>query len=456
MKKLTRRDFVKNSMAASIFAGLVARVEKSYSQIGYFAFFKKQSIAMTAETWICSFSNYGGSSYRSNACDADGNIYVVGSVPVNGNDVCLTKLNKYGVLQWQRSLGSVTQTDYGYCVALDSVGNIYLGGMAFVGGNSDYLLIKYNSSGTFQWYRTLGGAGGESICSICIDASNNILCVGATGSAGAGSTDGFIVKYNSAGSVLWQYAYGGTAGDGFNCMAMSSTGNLYICGSTSSKGAGGSDGLIAKFDSNFNVIWARTLGLSTTDMLKSVAVDSSENIVVVGETIVSSTTNMLIAKYNSSGALLWQRGFGGDGGTERCTSVAVDSFGDIYIAGYTEYVYLNNWDVIVAKFSADGVLQWQRAISTGSADMLPTITIDLDGYMVISMSTGTVLRLPTDGSKTGTYGSLTYSTTTFSATATSLTSTANTFTRTTTSLAPSSATLADSSLSPTSTLIPVP
>ena len=70
--------------------------------------------------------------------------------------------------------------------------------------------------------------------------------VGRTDSDGAGSADVLIAKYNSAGALQWGRTLGATGGEIGNAVAIDSADNIIVVGWTSSDGAGGDDVLIAK------------------------------------------------------------------------------------------------------------------------------------------------------------------------------------------------------------------
>ena len=186
---------------------------------------------------------------------------------------------------WIALLGG-TDYDLFYAVTVDSSDNIICAG--YTGsdgaGGGDALIAKYNSSGTLQWDRTLGGTGTDSFYGVAVDGSDNIICVGYTASDGAGGNDGFIAKYNSSGTLQWDRTLGGTSTEQFEGVTVDSSGNYICAGFIASDGAGVNDGFIAKYNSSGTLQWDRTLGGTSTDIFYGVAVDSSDNIICAGFT----------------------------------------------------------------------------------------------------------------------------------------------------------------------------
>ena len=107
---------------------------------------------------------------------------------------------------WIALLGG-TGNDYGWSVAVDSAGNIIvMGYTASAGaGSNDFLIAKYDSAGTLQWQRTLGGTGSDVGLSVTTDSAGNIIVTGYTTSAGAGGADFLIAKLPPDGSLTGTY-----------------------------------------------------------------------------------------------------------------------------------------------------------------------------------------------------------------------------------------------------------
>ena len=129
-----------------------------------------------------------------------------GNVP---NDLFVVKYNSSGTKQWTKQLGT-SSGDRAYGVAVDSSGNVYAAGYtagALDGSNAgsyDLFVVKYNSSGTRQWTKQLGTSGDDRANGVAVDSSDNIYVTGYTygsldGNTNAGSSDLFLVKYNSSG-----------------------------------------------------------------------------------------------------------------------------------------------------------------------------------------------------------------------------------------------------------------
>ena len=149
------------------------------------------------------------------ALDSSGNIYVTGrSSPTGYNRCIIVKYNNSGTIQWQRLFGDVgTVATIGYGIAADTSGNVYAVGTTNVLGNNDFFIVKYNTSGTLQWQKSLTNYNSTVFVGVSVDSSGNVYAIGYTNLSPYRCA---IVKYDSSGSLQWQrimtnsigYAYG--------------------------------------------------------------------------------------------------------------------------------------------------------------------------------------------------------------------------------------------------------
>jgi uncharacterized delta-60 repeat protein len=364
--------------------------------------------------WLSAVGDSQSDTPSAVALDSQNNAYQIGSSNLGPSttNFALKKYDPNGTIQWERVLGQAGR-DGGTGVAIDSADNIYVSGLSKTGyfGVWHMLLAKYNSAGTLQWQRRLFGASDDQALAVAIDSSDNVYVSGVTESAGAGSTDSILAKYNSSGTLQWQRILGATSFDRFESIAFDSSGNVYVGGSTYA-GAGGQDFLLAKYNSSGTLQWQRTFGGASNDAGYGVAVDSSDNVYISGWTYSAGAGNQdfLFAKYNSSGTLQWQKVLGGTGNDEGY-DVAIDSSDNVYILGHHAYFNAYWFGMLVAKYDSSGTLQWQRRLSNNNENYstyAAGIAIDSNDNLYLSASAQMsqteffLAKLPNDGSLTGT------------------------------------------------------
>ena len=182
-----------------------------------------------------------------------------------GNDAFVVKYNSSGEPQWARQIGG-SGSEFPLSITIDSSGSIIVAvpyssnpvsifgsSASFTtlsnAGSGDSLIVKYNSAGTPQWARRIGGTGSEDINGICTDSNGNIVVTGyftsnpltiyntngttafTTLSKIGSGFDAFIVKYNSIGEPQWAKGLGGANGNVTGrSITADSTGNIIVGG----------------------------------------------------------------------------------------------------------------------------------------------------------------------------------------------------------------------------------
>jgi beta-propeller repeat-containing protein len=289
----------------------------------------------------------------------------------------------------------------------------------------------------------LGGNGtgeNEVARSIAVDSSGNAYVAGYTDSTDfpianavqgtqAGAIDVFVSKLNAAGSGLVYSTYlGGNAFDGCYGIAVDSAGNVYLAGSTLSsnfptvnpvqatRGSNNSpDAFVAKLNAAGSaLVYSTYLGGSNFDGASGIAVDSSGNAYVTGGTgstnfptanalqsALSSPTDAdaFITKFNAAGSALVYSTYLGGIGEDHANSIAVDSTGSVYVAGYTystdfptanaiQAARAGDRDAFVTKVNAAGsALVYSTYLGGSDMDYANGIAVDSAGSAYVTGAT---------------------------------------------------------------------
>ena len=358
--------------------------------------------------WFATLSGNGSDDDEPYAITVDSqkNVYVTGFSESHGfgdKDALIAKFDSSGTLQWQRTLGG-SGDDRGRGIAIDSSDNIYITGQ----NANDGLIAKYNSSGAIQWQRSLTG-GTTAGYSVAVDSSDNVYVCGRT-TSGAGAPL-FIAKYNSSGTVQGHRFLGVSSATNGYGVAIDGSDNVYVFGDTDGDGAGDLDMVIAKYNSSLSIQWQRTLGDSVKEEGYGCDVDSSGNVYITGQQSTSgTTTSAIVAKYNTSGSIQWQRSLSTTNKAALGYAIAVDDTGNnVYVGGHTNTVdSARGYDMFIAKYNSSGTLQWQRTFGTSSFERLEGIFVKDNAVYACTLSGSSagkylITKIPTSGSLTGTY-----------------------------------------------------
>ncbi|MCZ8189188.1 MAG: SBBP repeat-containing protein [Microcystis sp. LE19-338.1B] len=359
------------------------------------------------------FGTSGGDSGSGVSSDSYGNIYVTGytngSLPGNtnfgNNDFFVAKYDVYGNRLWVKQFGSV-YADYATGISSESSGNTYVSGRTE--GGEDAFVAKYNANGNQLWMAQFGTSGYDSATGVSSDGSGNVYVSGYTDGSfpsytNLGSYDAFVAKYDTSGNPVWVKQFSTSSHDYAEGISSDSNGNVYVSGKTFGSFLGYTnlglyDAFVAKYDGNGNQLWLRQFGTSGDDEITGISSDSSDNVYVTGSTKggLPGYSNLgsydaFVAKYDGNGNQLWLRQFGTSGNDE-ITGISRDIDNNVYVTGYTTgslpgNINAGGSDAFVAKYNANGTLNWVRQFGTSAADSANGIRIDSSGNVYVTGDT---------------------------------------------------------------------
>ena len=239
--------------------------------------------------------------------DSSDNIYLTGytnSAGAGSADGGMAKLDSSGATIWQRTVGG-SSTDYLINAATTSGGDTYAAGytLSAGAGDKDIFIVKRNSSGVLQWQKAYGFSNEDASEDgelVALDSSGNIWVGGTTN---LGEVCGALIKLDSSGTRLTDrvISTGLTSVNmAIRGVAVDSNDNLIISGWHGTLG-----GFVSKLNSFGSTTWSRYIDTSGFDIVNTVALDSSDNIYCTGR--FTSSPYIGIMKFDSSGTLQWQR-----------------------------------------------------------------------------------------------------------------------------------------------------
>lgn len=323
---------------------------------------------------------------------------------------------------------------------VDAAGNTYqlstfnntltLGGTSLISaGNTDAYLAKFTSGGILLWLRQLGSAGNDAGNDLVLDAAGNVYVTGNfSGSISLGNglslTDGggtssklFVVRYSPQGTPEWaqqsQLTPGSTAnGSG---IGLDAAGNVHVAGyfnrtvSISSTSVSTTNLQPGNFLARFAGATGTPLSLVKAFEYSASGSTASYSYPVLAVTptgedyllnfaaqpaifggITYSTrggNDVLVARYSAQGALEWVQQVGGMA-DDRMRRACADAAGNLYVAGYftgpaqfgtTTLPGAGDYDGFLVKYSPQGALQWVQPSGGPGSDGLGDVVLDAAG-----------------------------------------------------------------------------
>lgn len=333
-------------------------------------------------------------------------------------------------------------------MAIDSAGNVIVVGGTFStdlavfngfqeeygGGSSDSthenggdgFVAKFSRSGDLIWGTYLGGNDLESCNNVIVDYEDNILVIGRTKSGNfpttdnafkknlSGSSDGFISKFLSNGSLIYSTYLGEDGVENLVNLIEDKAGNVLIVGATGSSNftttlnapqhifGGVIDTIILKLSHNCtDILFSTFLGGSQGDGGYNIALDHESNIIVTGYTlsddfplknalqdeILGDQRDIYVTKFNSTGQIIFSTYLGGSS-FEDPFGLTVNASGNIIISGRTashdyptvkglQNNYAGGVDAIISIISPDGqTLEYSTFLGGDSWDTLHQVAVN--------------------------------------------------------------------------------
>jgi len=326
--------------------------------------------------------------------DGVGNVYITGVVqpgPSGGYDAFLSAFDRFGVLRWQTFWGTRARYDDAGAVTLDVNGNIYITGTTSPGpfGAYDVFLASFNSSGGFRWEAFWGTSCYDWGKAIAVDDFGNIYVTGRTGEVYSGPYDAFLVSFNSSGGFRWEAFWGTQKGyEGGAAVVVDDLGNSYVGGRTGQGEIHGQpyDAFLISYNQSGNFRWEAIWGKVACDFVYGIVLDSFGNVYIAGVTYIFGPfggDDAFLVSFNSSGGFRWEA-FWGSPGREVALEVALDLFGNAYIAGYVSGGPFGGEDAFIASFDSSGSFKWEVFWGTEGFDRAAGVSLDLCGNVYIA------------------------------------------------------------------------
>ena len=242
---------------------------------------------------------------------ADGGYIIIGntdSYGVGSFDIWFVKIDSNGNMQWNNTFGGIGQ-DWAYSVS-QVPGGYIIAGMtdSYGAGYSDFWLVKTDTKGEEQWNNTYGGYYLDGAHSIQQTRDGGYIIAGMTQSFGAGHNDFMLVKTDSNGKEQWYRTFGGVSHEFHPSVRLSPDGGYILGGKTFSFD---DDYWLIKTDEDGNGKWDRTF----EGRLDSFQQTPDDGYIITGDFYDPSQTHVIkkaLIKTDSNGYEQWDIRIEGD------------------------------------------------------------------------------------------------------------------------------------------------
>lgn len=322
---------------------------------------------------------YGTSLSQTGTCiqnTPDGN-YIISAIAAGvgagSNDFLLMKVNTAGTILWSKTYGgSLGESPY-YVEVCQDGGYILTGSTGSYGqGSADVFLVKTASDGALQWARTVGGSATDVGWFVKQANDGSYYVSGYTTSFAGPSFNGYFLKFDTGGNLLWSKVFNGTGGDLFYGMNKTKDGGMVLTGSTSTKSFGSSDIWLVRTDSNGDTLWTSIYGKITEDAGWAVIETSDGGFAVTGDmhkdTVTPGAHNTLLLKTNSAGNMQWAHLYGSNPGSEVGYDLRQTTDKGYVVLGNTNVYGNGSKDIFLFRTDSVGGFEWAKTYGSSMQD----------------------------------------------------------------------------------------
>lgn len=345
------------------------------------------------QLWVTRYNGgWNANDYaRAIAVDPQGNIYVTGESPsfTTRIDYVTIKYDANGNQLWVARYNSPGNgDDYARAIAVDNQGNVYVTGRSWNGTDYDYATVKYDTNGNLLWVSRYNGSGrrDDDARALVVDSRGNVYITGVSWGGTSTYDDYATVKYDANGNQLWVVRYETNRYDGANALAVDNQGNVYVTGQSSGSTTL-DDYLTVKYDANGNLLWIRRYDgpSSSWDVATALAVDGQGHVYVTGRSMGQVTSfDYATVKYDTNGNQLWAVRYDGPRNSrDEAVALAVDGQGNVYVTGWsTEQGTLSDYATV--KYDATGNLLWVAHYGGNGYDTPAGLALDSQGNVYVA------------------------------------------------------------------------
>jgi hypothetical protein len=318
------------------------------------------------------------------------------SFGAGSGDFLILKLNIEGNVSWARTYGG-NSFEYARSIQQTSDGGYIIAGYteSFGAIEQNALVLKLTNDGDISWSKMYGGSRDDYAKSIQQTLDGGYIVAIDTNSFGTGEYDHdfWVLKLNSDGDIVWQKTYGSSNLEQPSSILQTTDGGYIMAGIIFPQEYGGCDIWILRLDSNGEIFWQKTYGLTHSVNAFSLQQTSDGGYIVAGASRTGQNTgteDLLVFKLDPEGIITWQKTFGGDGadtGGDFARSVQQISDGGYVVAGYTPSFGAGRQDGWILKLNNMGEIP--------NCEIMNNSTLTTSNTSVVGQNVDITVQSPT-------------------------------------------------------------
>ncbi len=236
----------------------------------------------------------------------DGGFVLAGyttSYGAGDKDGWIMKLYSDGYVDWEYAFGGTESEETNFILP------IFEGGYLAVGTRHmpDRLhpgvwIVKLNSRGKLLWEKVYGERTAEQSIKAAVETPDGFLIIGTV------ERYALVMKVKKNGERLWEKVLGSERGYTYlNSAAVDADGNYFLAGGSNAFGSQGVDGWLVKLDTEGSILWQKRVGYGIFESFNTVIPTSDRGFLLGGVVSDLNYNDLWLVKFGVSGNLQWQK-----------------------------------------------------------------------------------------------------------------------------------------------------
>ncbi len=240
------------------------------------------------------------------------------------------------------------------------------------------------------WQRTYGGRRVDKAYAVAALADGGFAIAGHTRARGGSRDDAWVIRLDHRGDRRWERVFGGPDTEQLYGVAATPDGGVVVTGHTRSRGAGGSDIWLTRFDRDGTPVWEGLFGGPGNDRARALATTADGDLVVVGFVTLAARDGRQawVARLAPDGSLRWQRSFASPSHHAEAFAVAVTPDGEILVTGHKQLPGAAGYDLWLARLDGAGEVQLDRTYGLRRLDAGTAVVPTADGGAFVAGAVG--------------------------------------------------------------------
>lgn len=277
---------------------------------------------------------------------------------ISQGDILIVRTNPLGDTIWSTHFGSA-MTDYPFDISITIDGGCLISGLMDSGppgATFQFFLAKVSASGSLLWYKYYNQGQGEGHAYKIIPFADSLsyLVIGTVAPSPTQQFEASVIKVDTSGNIIWSYTYGTNGNNEFFTAGLRATdGGFVLCGYRN-----GNDVLVVRIDSIGNLLWSKTYGGNGQDYAQDIVLHPGGGFIISGSTWSFGGSAFLL-RLNQAGDTIWSKTYGGPANSEFARATCMVSNGT-FVTGCGTASFSSSMDAWLFGVDSSGQLLWSR------------------------------------------------------------------------------------------------